>query len=208
MRRKGLAMWQKEKQYFVQENSGKIHAYFFFFFFFLSPAHWSWTVCLYHLDSCGAGLCWLGRDLGHLFLLHWRLHLNLGGRLGDDLFIHWLLQCINGTWYCAYVGKLNIVMFYVMFYVCKLIYYYFSTKQFTGTQILCFLLAIFGTAILLEHATYDSRIQPMIRHTMNRLIMTSEYQPSTSMLKLIQESVSFYSFGFRFYTHTHTHIHT
>jgi len=60
---------------------------------------------------------------------------------------------------------------------------------FTVTQILCFLLAIFGTAILLEHATYESRIQPMIRHTMNRLIMTSEYQPSTDMLRLIQESV-------------------
>ncbi|CRK86592.1 CLUMA_CG000161, isoform A [Clunio marinus] len=60
---------------------------------------------------------------------------------------------------------------------------------FTITQIICFLLAICGTAILLEFSTYGSRIQPMIRHTMNRLIMTSEYQPWSGMLSLIQESV-------------------
>jgi len=60
---------------------------------------------------------------------------------------------------------------------------------FTVTQIICFLLAIAGTAILLEHSTYESRIQPMIRHSMNRLIMYSEYEPSTTMLRLIQESV-------------------
>lgn len=59
------------------------------------------------------------------------------------------------------------------------------------TQVICFLLAIFGTAILLEHSTYDSRIQPMIRHTMTRLIMRSEYEPASEWLRLIQESVSF-----------------
>lgn len=60
---------------------------------------------------------------------------------------------------------------------------------FMVTQVICFLLAIFGTAILLEHSTYDSRIQPMIRHTMTRLIMRSEYEPASEWLRLIQESV-------------------
>ena len=61
---------------------------------------------------------------------------------------------------------------------------------FTILQIICFLLAIFGTAILLEHSTYESRIQPMIRHTMNRLIMYSEHESQSKMLKMIQESVA------------------
>lgn len=68
--------------------------------------------------------------------------------------------------------------------------YFLLYFQFTITQIICFLLAIFGTAILLEHSTYNSRIQPMIRYTMHRLIMQSEYPPATDMLRLIQESVS------------------
>jgi hypothetical protein len=60
---------------------------------------------------------------------------------------------------------------------------------FMITQVICFLLAIVGTAILLEHSTYDSRVQPMIRHTMTRLIMRSEYEPASEWLRLIQESV-------------------
>lgn len=68
--------------------------------------------------------------------------------------------------------------------------FFFPLLQFTVTQIICFLLAIFGTAILLEHSTYNSRVQPMIRHTMNQLIMKSEYQPAQDWLRLIQESVS------------------
>lgn len=72
----------------------------------------------------------------------------------------------------------------------RVIWLLFFFPQFTITQIICFILAIVGTAILLEHSTYESRIQPMIRHSMNRLIMYSEYEPSTTMLRLIQESVS------------------
>lgn len=62
--------------------------------------------------------------------------------------------------------------------------------QFIITQILSFLICIIGTAVLLEHATYGSRIQPIIHHTMMRLIMTSEYPRSADTLKMIQEGVS------------------
>lgn len=65
-----------------------------------------------------------------------------------------------------------------------------SPFQFIITQILSFLICIIGTAVLLEHATYGSRIQPIIHHTMMRLIMTSEYPRSADTLKMIQEGVS------------------
>jgi len=98
--------------------------------------------------------------------------------------------------YAYYVGVyiligMSVLVLVTSFLGCcsALMEHYFALLVFLITQIICFLLAIFGTAILLEHSTYDSRVQPMIRHTMNRLIMTSEYQPSTDMLRLIQESV-------------------
>jgi hypothetical protein len=64
--------------------------------------------------------------------------------------------------------------------------------QFIVTQILCFLLTIIGAAVLLEHATHNSRIQPMIRHAMTRFIMTSEYPASSTALRMIQENVSIF----------------
>jgi len=98
--------------------------------------------------------------------------------------------------YAYYIGvyiliAVSVLVLITSFLGCcsALMEHYFALLVFLITQIICFLLAIFGTAILLEHSTYDSRVQPMIRHTMNRLIMTSEYQPSTDMLRLIQESV-------------------
>lgn len=65
-----------------------------------------------------------------------------------------------------------------------------SHFQFIITQILCFLLTIIGAAVLLEHATHNSRIQPIIRYAMTRFIMTSEYPASANALKMIQENVS------------------
>lgn len=60
---------------------------------------------------------------------------------------------------------------------------------FILTQILCFLLCIIGAAVLLEHATHNSRIQPIIRYAMTRFIMTSEYPASANALKMIQENI-------------------
>lgn len=99
--------------------------------------------------------------------------------------------------YSYYIGvyillALAVIVLVVSFLGCcaALVEHGLGLMIFTILQIICFILAIFGTAILLEHSTYESRIQPMIRHTMNRLIMYSEHEPQRTMLRMIQESVA------------------
>ncbi|XP_052873323.1 tetraspanin-2A [Anopheles cruzii] len=60
---------------------------------------------------------------------------------------------------------------------------------FIGTQVLLFVLTVIGSAILLDFSTMNSSIQPLIRHTMLRFIVTSEHPHSSAALKLIQESI-------------------
>lgn len=64
-----------------------------------------------------------------------------------------------------------------------------SLGFFIGTQVLSFILMTVGSAVLMEFSTMNSSIQPMIRDTMTRLIMTSEYPKSSVTLKMIQENV-------------------
>ncbi|XP_049289291.1 tetraspanin-2A [Anopheles funestus] len=60
---------------------------------------------------------------------------------------------------------------------------------FIGTQVFLFILTVIGSAILLDYSTMNSSIQPLIRQTMLRFIITSEHPHSSSALKLIQESI-------------------
>lgn len=60
---------------------------------------------------------------------------------------------------------------------------------FIGSQVLAFIVSVAGAAILLDHSTMNSSIQPMIRRTVQRLIMTSEWPESAATLKMIQESI-------------------
>uniref|UniRef100_A0A182XCD8 Uncharacterized protein n=1 Tax=Anopheles quadriannulatus TaxID=34691 RepID=A0A182XCD8_ANOQN len=60
---------------------------------------------------------------------------------------------------------------------------------FIGTQVFLFVLTVIGSAILLDYSTMNSSIQPLIRQTMLRFIVTSEHPHSSAALKLIQESV-------------------
>lgn len=54
---------------------------------------------------------------------------------------------------------------------------------------MAFIVSVAGAAILLDHSTINSSIQPMIRRTLRQLIMTSEWPSSAATLKMIQENV-------------------
>jgi len=60
---------------------------------------------------------------------------------------------------------------------------------FVGSQAICFLVSIIGTAVLLHHSTFNSGIQPRIHSRMLDLIYHSEYEPYSSTLRLVQENV-------------------
>lgn len=47
-----------------------------------------------------------------------------------------------------------------------------------------------GAAVLLDYSTLNSSVQPIIRDSMKRLIMSSSTPQSTTVLKMIQENVS------------------
>lgn len=66
----------------------------------------------------------------------------------------------------------------------------YSHFQFIATQVFSFILGVVGTALLLNYSTTDSSIQPILKHSISRLIMTSNYQPSRQALAFIQENVS------------------
>lgn len=65
---------------------------------------------------------------------------------------------------------------------------------FIGSQILGFVLSVVGSAVLLNFSTMQSSLQPMIRDVMTRFVMTSEYPRSSAVLRMIQESVSLFTF--------------
>lgn len=53
-----------------------------------------------------------------------------------------------------------------------------------------FIIDVAGAAVLLDYSTLNSSIQPIIRDSMRRLIMSSSSPESTAVLKMIQENVS------------------
>ncbi|XP_076274659.1 tetraspanin 2A [Rhynchophorus ferrugineus] len=60
---------------------------------------------------------------------------------------------------------------------------------FIGTQILCFILVLAGSAVLLDNSARDSRFQPVVRESMRQLIMNAQYDNQKYSLALIQEGV-------------------
>jgi len=60
----------------------------------------------------------------------------------------------------------------------------------SGLYIFEFLICIVGSAVLLDHSTYDSKLQPLIRKSMLYLISESQWERSGQLLTLIQENVS------------------
>lgn len=63
-----------------------------------------------------------------------------------------------------------------------------------------FIIDVAGAAVLLDYSTLNSSVQPIIRESMRRLIMSSSSPESTAVLKMIQENVSqsFYTFPLLF----------
>ncbi|EFN88434.1 tetraspanin-2A [Harpegnathos saltator] len=58
-----------------------------------------------------------------------------------------------------------------------------------GLQVFCFICGLSGAAVVLDYSTYDSKIQPVIRHSMINLIRNSHYETASLILRIIQESV-------------------
>ena len=55
---------------------------------------------------------------------------------------------------------------------------------------MAFVIHVAGAAVLLDYSTLNSSVQPIIRDSMRRLIMSSALPESTAVLKMIQENVS------------------
>ncbi|CAB3375462.1 Hypothetical predicted protein [Cloeon dipterum] len=62
-------------------------------------------------------------------------------------------------------------------------------KFFAGLQVLCFIMAVIGAAVLLAFGAKGSDLQPLMRNTMRRLIMESFNPSSVEKLRMIQESI-------------------
>nr|CAD7392098.1 unnamed protein product [Timema cristinae] len=60
---------------------------------------------------------------------------------------------------------------------------------FIALQVVSFILGLAGAAVLLDHTTYDSSLQPLIRNSMNNLISTSQNENSANILRMIQENI-------------------
>ncbi|PSN43003.1 Tetraspanin-2A [Blattella germanica] len=60
---------------------------------------------------------------------------------------------------------------------------------FIGTQVLCFIFGVAGAAVLLDYSTYESKIQPLIRDKMRRLISDSHNEHSSLVLRMVQETI-------------------
>lgn len=63
-------------------------------------------------------------------------------------------------------------------------------SQFIATQGIGFVIDVAGAAVLLDYSTLNSSVQPIIRDSMRRLIMSSASPESSAVLKMIQENVS------------------
>lgn len=66
----------------------------------------------------------------------------------------------------------------------------YSFIQFIGTQLVAFIIGVAGSAVLLDYSTLNSSIQPILRNSFRRLIMSSGWPQSAAALKMIQENVS------------------
>lgn len=63
--------------------------------------------------------------------------------------------------------------------------------QNMGVQALCFIMGLAGSAVLLDYSTYDSKIQPIIHRSMTALIINSQHERASEILRMVQENVRF-----------------
>ncbi|XP_058807020.1 tetraspanin-2A [Phymastichus coffea] len=56
-------------------------------------------------------------------------------------------------------------------------------------QGLCFVFELAGAAVLLDYSTYDSKIQPLINRSMTNLIVNSQHQHVSVVLRMLQEGI-------------------
>lgn len=73
---------------------------------------------------------------------------------------------------------------------CRRRRHHLNCPQFIGTQCVAFVIHVAGAATLMDYSTLNSSIQPIIRDSMKRLIMSSSLPESSTVLKMIQENVS------------------
>ncbi|XP_060531747.1 tetraspanin-2A [Cylas formicarius] len=60
---------------------------------------------------------------------------------------------------------------------------------YIGTQVFCFIAFLAGAAVLLDNSSRDSRLQPLIRESIRKLIMNSHYETAKQQLSMIQEGI-------------------
>ncbi|XP_008552401.2 tetraspanin-2A [Microplitis demolitor] len=58
-----------------------------------------------------------------------------------------------------------------------------------GLHLFAFVFGLAGAAVLLDYSTYDSKIQPIIHRSMTSLIINSQYERPSQILKLVQENI-------------------
>ncbi|OXU24509.1 hypothetical protein TSAR_006933 [Trichomalopsis sarcophagae] len=58
-----------------------------------------------------------------------------------------------------------------------------------GLQGLSFVFGLAGSAVLLDYSTYDSQIQPLIRKSMTNLIVNSQHEHVSVILRMVQENI-------------------
>ncbi|XP_057331762.1 tetraspanin-2A [Microplitis mediator] len=58
-----------------------------------------------------------------------------------------------------------------------------------GLQLFAFVFGLAGAAVLLDYSTYDSKIQPIIHRSMTSLIINSQYERPSQILKIVQENI-------------------
>lgn len=86
---------------------------------------------------------------------------------------------------------LSVIMMAVAFLGClsALMENILALTVFIGTQIFGFILIIAGSALLLTYSTMHSALQPLLRVSLKRFVMTSEYSYSSYVLTMIQENI-------------------
>lgn len=126
----------------------------------------------------------MGADTGNPVVLHRNLHPNRNGNNRHGHFLPRLLQCTDGESNDSATGEVSSHVESPFTWI--LIEFLF---QFVGTQVFSFIIGIVGSALLLNYSTMDSSIQPILKYSLTRLIMTSNYRPSQRALALIQENV-------------------
>lgn len=69
-----------------------------------------------------------------------------------------------------------------------------------------FVIGVAGSAVLLDYSTLNSSIQPLLRNSLRRLIMSSGWPDAAAALKMIQENVRQTHFKINYFEETFNFI--